>query len=176
MSQNTVSFTRAHKEYGTCWCYGVIIRDDLIGNAMDITPTMFNYDIHAKNGSLYNTPPTYSVYVLKLVLEWLKGLGGIEAMQKINEKKANILYDYLDSGSMFKGTVVKKDRSLMNIPFVTGNDELDSKFVKQASEAGFENLKGHRTVGGMRASIYNAMPVEGVSALVEFMKEFEKNN
>lgn len=171
-----VIYAGAQKNMGPAGVTVVIIRDDLIGNAMDITPTMFNYDIHAKNGSLYNTPPTYSVYVLKLVLEWLKGLGGIEAMQKINEKKANILYDYLDSGSMFKGTVVKKDRSLMNIPFVTGNDELDSKFVKQASEAGFENLKGHRTVGGMRASIYNAMPVEGVSALVEFMKEFEKNN
>lgn len=154
----------------------VIIREDLIGHQMDITPTMFNYQIHADNDSLYNTPPCYCIYICKLVLEWLKEMGGVEKMQEINEKKAKILYDFLDSSEMFKGTVEKKDRSLMNVPFVTGNEELDAKFVKEAAQAGFVNLKGHRTVGGMRASIYNAMPVEGVEALVKFMAEFEKNN
>ena len=154
----------------------VIVREDLIGHQMDITPTMFNYQIHADNDSLYNTPPCYCIYICKLVLEWLKEMGGVEKMQEINEKKAKILYDFLDSSEMFKGTVEKKDRSLMNVPFVTGNEELDAKFVKEAAQAGFVNLKGHRTVGGMRASIYNAMPVEGVEALVKFMAEFEKNN
>ena len=154
----------------------VIIREDLIGHQMDITPTMFNYQIHADNDSLYNTPPCYCIYICKLVLEWLKEMGGVEKMQEINEKKAKILYDYLDSSEMFNGTVEKKDRSLMNVPFVTGNEELDAKFVKEAAQAGFVNLKGHSTVGGMRASIYNAMPVEGVEALVKFMAEFEKNN
>ena len=154
----------------------VIVREDLIGHQMDITPTMFNYQIHADNDSLYNTPPCYCIYICKLVLEWLKEMGGVEKMQEINEKKAKILYDFLDSSEMFKGTVEKKDRSLMNVPFVTGNEELDAKFVKEAAQAGFVNLKGHRTVGGMRASIYNAMPIEGVEALVKFMAEFEKNN
>ena len=154
----------------------VIVREDLIGNAMDITPTMFNYQIHADNDSLYNTPPCYCIYICKLVLEWIKNMGGIEKIQAINEKKAKILYDFLDQSEMFKGTVAAKDRSLMNVPFVTGNEELDAKFVKEAAEAGFVNLKGHRSVGGMRASIYNAMPIEGVGALVDFMAEFEKNN
>ena len=143
---------------------------------MDITPTMFNYQTHADNDSLYNTPPTYGIYVLKLVLEWIKDKGGVAALQKINEEKAKILYDFLDNSQLFKGTVVPEDRSLMNIPFVTGNEELDAKFVKEAKAAGLVNLKGHRTVGGMRASIYNAMPVEGVQALVEFMKKFEAEN
>ena len=154
----------------------VIIREDLIGNQMDITPTMFNYQIHADNDSLYNTPPCYCIYICKLVLEWIKEMGGIEKMQEINEKKAEILYDFLDSSEMFKGTVEKEDRSLMNVPFITGNEELDAKFVKEAAANGFVNLKGHRSVGGMRASIYNAMPVEGVESLVKFMAEFEKNN
>ena len=155
----------------------VIIREDLIGNAQDITPTMFNYQIHADNGSMFNTPPCYTIYICKLVLEWIKNdIGGLENMKKINEKKAALLYDFLDSSKMFKGTVVKEDRSLMNIPFVTGSDELDAKFVKEAAAAGFVNIKGHRSVGGMRASVYNAMPVEGVEKLVAFMKEFEKNN
>ena len=154
----------------------VIVREDLIGNAMDITPTMFNYQIHADNNSLYNTPPCYCIYICKLVLEWIKSMGGIEKIQAINEKKAKILYDFLDSSEMFKGTVAKEDRSLMNVPFVTGNDELDAKFVKEAAAAGFVNLKGHRSVGGMRASIYNAMPVEGVEALVDFMTKFEEVN
>ena len=155
----------------------VIIREDLIGNAQDITPTMFNYVTHAENGSMFNTPPCYPIYVMKLVLEWLKNdIGGLENMKAINEKKAKILYDYLDSSEMFSGTVAKEDRSLMNVPFVTGNEELDAKFVKEATAAGFVNLKGHRSVGGMRASIYNAMPVEGVEKLVEFMKKFEAEN
>ncbi len=169
-------FAGAQKNLGPAGVTLVIVREDLIGNQMDITPTMFNYQIHADNNSLYNTPPTYGIYVLKLVLEWIKEKGGVAALQKINEQKAKILYDYLDSSELFKGTVVKEDRSLMNIPFVTGNEELDAKFVKEAKEAGFVNLKGHRTVGGMRASIYNAMPVEGVEKLVEFMKKFEAEN
>ncbi len=169
-------FAGAQKNLGPAGVTLCIIREDLIGNAMDITPTMFNYQIHADNGSMYNTPPTYAIYIMKLVLEWIKEKGGIAAIQKINEEKAKILYDFLDSSKMFKGTVVKEDRSIMNVPFVTGNEELDAKFVKAAKEAGFVNLKGHRTVGGMRASIYNAMPVEGVAALVEFMKKFEAEN
>lgn len=155
----------------------VIVREDLIGKARDITPTMLNYQIHADNGSMYNTPPCYTIYMAMLVLEWLKNeIGGLEAMQKINEKKAGILYDFLDHSSLFKGTVVPKDRSLMNIPFITGNQDLDAKFVKESTAAGFVNLKGHRTVGGMRASVYNAMPVEGVEKLVAFMKQFEADN
>lgn len=169
-------FAGAQKNLGPAGVTLVIVREDLIGNQMDITPTMFNYQIHADNNSLYNTPPTYGIYILKLVLEWIKEQGGVAAVQKINEKKAKILYDFLDSSELFKGTVEKEDRSLMNVPFVTGNEELDAKFVKEAKEAGFVNLKGHRTVGGMRASIYNAMPIEGVEKLVEFMKKFEAEN
>ena len=155
----------------------VIIREDLIGNAMDITPTMLNYQTHSENGSMFNTPPCYCIYIAKLVLEWIKNdIGGLEKMKEINEKKAKLLYDFLDSSEMFRGTVVAEDRSLMNVPFVTGNDELDAKFVKEATAAGFVNIKGHRSVGGMRASIYNAMPIEGVEKLVEFMKAFEAAN
>ena len=154
----------------------VIIRKDLIGNAMDITPTMLNYATHAENASMFNTPPCYTIYVAGLVLKWIKKLGGLEKMAEINRKKAAMLYDFLDNSKLFKGTVVAEDRSLMNIPFVTGNDELDAKFVKEAKEAGFVNLKGHRSVGGMRASVYNAMPIEGVEKLVEFMAKFEKEN
>lgn len=169
-------FAGAQKNLGPAGVTVVIVREDLIGNAMDITPTMFNYQIHVDNGSMYNTPPTYGIYIMKLVLEWLKGLGGISAIQKINEKKAAILYDFLDNSSMFKGTVVPEDRSLMNVPFITDDEDLNAKFIKEAKEAGFVNLKGHRSVGGMRASIYNAMPVEGVQALVDFMKKFESEN
>ena len=169
-------FAGAQKNLGPAGVTLVIVREDLIGDAMDITPTMLDYKTHADNGSMYNTPPTYGIYVLKLVLEWIKEQGGVKALQEINEKKAKILYDYLDSSKMFKGTVVPEDRSLMNAPFVTGNEELDAKFVAEAKAAGFVNLKGHRTVGGMRASIYNAMPVEGVEKLVEFMKKFESEN
>ena len=169
-------FAGAQKNLGPAGVTLVIIREDLIGDAMDICPTMFNYQIHADNQSLYNTPPTYSIYVMKLVLEWIKAQGGVAAVQKVNEEKAKILYDFLDNSKMFKGTVAKEDRSLMNIPFVTDDEELNAKFIKEAKEAGFVNLKGHRTVGGMRASIYNAMPVEGVKALVEFMAKFEAEN
>lgn len=153
-----------------------IIREDLLGNVRDITPTMLNYQTHVDADSLYNTPPCYTIYICKLVLEWLKSLGGMEEMKKINEKKAAVLYDFLDKSEMFSGTVVPEDRSLMNVPFVTGVDELDAKFVKEATANGFVNLKGHRSVGGMRASIYNAMPTEGVEKLVEFMADFEANN
>jgi phosphoserine aminotransferase len=155
----------------------VIVKKELIGNAMEMTPTMFNYTTHYDNGSMFNTPPCYTIYIAGLVLEWIKDeIGGLEKMKELNEKKANLLYDFLDNSKLFKGTVVKEDRSLMNIPFVTGNEEMDAKFVAEAKAAGFVNLKGHRSVGGMRASIYNAMPYEGVEKLVEFMKKFEKEN
>lgn len=169
-------YAGAQKNLGPAGVTLCIIREDLIGNQMEQTPVMFNYQIHVDNGSMYNTPPTYGIYIMKLVLEWIKEQGGIKAVQKVNEAKAKLLYDFLDSSEMFKGTVVPEDRSLMNIPFVTGNEELDAKFVKEAKEAGFVNLKGHRTVGGMRASIYNAMPMEGVEKLVAFMKKFEAEN
>lgn len=170
-------YAGAQKNMGPAGLTVVIIREDLIGNAMDFTPTMFNYQTHADNGSMFNTPPCYAIYICMLVLDWLKNeIGGLEAMKKINERKAAILYDFLDQSSLFKGTVVKKDRSLMNVPFVTGSEELDAKFVKEAAAADFVNLKGHRSVGGMRASIYNAMPTEGVEKLVEFMRDFEKKN
>ena len=154
----------------------VIVRNDLLGNAMDITPTMLNYVTHSENGSMFNTPPCYTIYIAGLVFKWIKELGGLEKMKEINENKAKILYDFLDGSELFKGTVVPEDRSLMNVPFITGNEELDAKFVKAAKEAGFVNIKGHRSVGGMRASIYNAMPTEGVAKLVEFMKKFEEEN
>ena len=169
-------FAGAQKNLGPAGVTLVIVREDLIGECMPETPTMFDYSIHAKNDSLYNTPPTYSIYILKLVLEWVKAQGGVAAVQKLNEAKAKLLYDFLDNSKLFKGTVAAEDRSLMNIPFITGNEDLDAKFVKEAKEAGFVNLKGHRSVGGMRASIYNAMPMEGVEKLVEFMKKFENEN
>lgn len=169
-------FAGAQKNIGPAGVTVVIMREDLIGKAKDTCPTMLNYKTHADAGSLYNTPPCYSVYIAGLVFKWLKAKGGVAAMQKINEEKAAILYDFLDNSMMFRGTVVPKDRSLMNVPFVTGDDDLNAKFIKEATAAGFVNLKGHRTVGGMRASIYNAMPVEGVKKLVEFMKKFETDN
>ena len=156
--------------------YGTVYHE-LPDNAMDITPNMFNYKTHADADSLFNTPPCYTIYIAKLVMEWIKNdIGGLEKMKERNEKKAEILYNFLDSSKMFKGTVVAEDRSLMNVPFVTGDADLDAKFVKEATEAGFVNIKGHRSVGGMRASIYNAMPIEGVEKLVEFMKAFEEAN
>lgn len=177
VSKFGVLYAGAQKNMAPAGLTVVIIREDLIGKARDITPTMFNYQIHADNGSMYNTPPCYTIYMAKLVLEWIKNdIGGLEKMKEINEKKAAILYDFLDNSKLFRGTVVAEDRSLMNIPFVTGNEELDAKFVKEAAAAGFVNLKGHRSVGGMRASIYNAMPVEGVEKLVAFMKAFEEAN
>jgi phosphoserine aminotransferase len=170
-------FAGVQKNAGPAGVVVVIIREDLITDEVLLgTPTMLKYKIHADNNSLYNTPPAYGIYICGKVFDWVKNKGGLEAMKKLNEEKAAILYNYLDSSSMFKGTVVKKDRSLMNVPFVTGNDELDAKFVKEAKAAGFENIKGHRSVGGMRASIYNAMPIKGVQALVDFMKKFEEEN
>ena len=153
-----------------------IIREDLLGNARPTTPVMMNYKVQADADSLYNTPPCWCIYICKLVLEWIKALGGLEAMEKRNQEKAKLLYDFLDNSKLFHGTVVPEDRSLMNVPFVTGNADLDAKFVKEAEAAGLVNLKGHRTVGGMRASIYNAMPLEGVQALVTFMQKFEEEN
>ena len=154
-----------------------IIREDLITDeVLEGTPTMLKFKTHADAGSLYNTPNCYCIYMCGKVFKWLKKMGGLEVMKERNEKKAQLLYDYLDSSKLFKGTVEKDSRSLMNVPFVTGDKDLDAKFVKEAKEAGLENLKGHRTVGGMRASIYNAMPYEGVEALVAFMKKFEEEN
>ncbi len=155
----------------------VIVREDLLGNARDITPVMMDYKVQADADSLYNTPPCWTIYICKLVLEWIKEtFGDLDGMKAHNEKKAKILYDFLDQSKLFHGTVVPEDRSLMNVPFVTDSDELNAKFIKEATEAGFVNLKGHRTVGGMRASIYNAMPIEGVEKLVAFMKKFEEEN
>ncbi len=177
VSKFGILYAGAQKNMAPAGLTIVIIREDLIGHAMDITPTMLNFKTHADNGSMFNTPPCYTIYMAKLVLEWIKNdIGGLEKMKEINEKKAAILYNFLDNSKMFKGTVVPEDRSLMNVPFVTGNDELDAKFVKEATENDFVNIKGHRSVGGMRASIYNAMPVEGVEALVKFMGEFEARN
>lgn len=170
-------FAGVQKNIGPAGTVVVIIREDLITeDVLEGSPTMFQYKIHADNKSLYNTPPAYGIYICGKVFKHLKKLGGLEAMKKRNEEKAKILYDFLDQSELFKGTVVKEDRSLMNVPFVTGNEELDAKFVKEAKAAGIENIKGHRTVGGMRASIYNAMPIEGVKYLVEFMKKFEAEN
>ncbi len=177
VSKYGLIFAGAQKNVGPAGVVVVIIREDLLtDDVLPGTPTMLKYKTHADNNSLYNTPPAYGIYICGKVFKWLKNKGGLEEMKKTNEEKAAILYDFLDSSSMFNGTVVKKDRSLMNVPFITGSDELDAKFVKEAKEVGFENLKGHRTVGGMRASIYNAMPIEGVKALVEFMKKFEAEN
>lgn len=170
-------YAGAQKNMGPAGLTVVIIRDDLIGHARETTPTMFNYKTHADNDSMYNTPPTYSIYVCKLVFEWIKNeMGGLSGMEKYNQKKAAVLYDFLDSSKMFSATVAKSDRSVMNIPFVTGDAALDDKFVAAAKSAGFVNLKGHRSVGGCRASIYNAMPLEGVEKLVELMRRFEKEN
>lgn len=169
-------YAGAQKNIGPAGLTIVIVREDLLGKAMDITPTMLNYQIHAAENSLYNTPPCYTIYIAGLVFEWLLVKGGIKAMEKENIEKAAILYDFLDNSSLFRGTVEVQSRSLMNIPFVTGNEELDARFIAEAGKRGLKTLKGHRSVGGMRASIYNAMPREGVQALVDFMKEFEKEN
>ncbi|MBP1568483.1 MAG: 3-phosphoserine/phosphohydroxythreonine transaminase [Oscillospiraceae bacterium] len=173
-----VIYGGVQKNVGPSGVQIVIVREDLIadGPAFRQTPTMMNWKIQADNESLYNTPPCYGIYVCGKVFKWIKKMGGLEAMKKHNEKKAAILYNFLDQSKLFKATVQGKDRSLMNVPFITGNEELDAKFVKESKAAGFENLKGHRSVGGMRASIYNAMPIEGVEKLVEFMKKFEAEN
>lgn len=172
-----VIYGGVQKNIGPAGVVIAIIREDLITeDTLAGTPTMMKYKTHADAKSLYNTPPAYGIYICGKVFQWLKRQGGLTAMKEYNEKKAKLLYDYLDENKMFHGIVAKKDRSLMNVPFVTGDQELDAKFVKEADKAGFKNLKGHRSVGGMRASIYNAMPIEGVEALVEFMKKFEKEN
>ena len=172
-----VIYGGVQKNIGPAGVVIVIIREDLITeDVLPGTPTMLRYKTHADAGSLYNTPPAYGIYICGKVFKWLKAQGGLEAMKAYNEKKAKILYDFLDQSKLFKGTVEKKDRSLMNVPFVTGDADMDAIFVKEAEKAGFVNLKGHRTVGGMRASIYNAMPIEGVEKLVAFMQKFEEEN
>ena len=172
-----VIYGGVQKNIGPAGVVIVIIREDLITeDVLPQTPTMLKYKTHADAGSLYNTPPAYGIYICGKVFKWIEKLGGLSAMKERNEKKAAILYDFLDNSQLFKGTVEKDSRSLMNVPFVTGNEELDARFVKEAAAAGLVSLKGHRTVGGMRASIYNAMPLEGVKALVDFMKTFEEKN
>ncbi|MCR5216520.1 MAG: 3-phosphoserine/phosphohydroxythreonine transaminase [Lachnospiraceae bacterium] len=172
-----VVYGGVQKNVGPAGCVIAIIREDLItDDVLPGTPTMLKWKTQADADSLYNTPPCYTIYICGKVFKWLKKNGGLKAMQERNIEKAKVLYDFLDESKLFKGTVVKECRSLMNVPFVTGNEELDAKFIKEATEAGFVNLKGHRTVGGMRASIYNAMPKEGVEKLVAFMKEFEAKN
>ncbi len=174
VSKYGLIFAGAQKNVGPAGVVIAIIREDLITeDVLPGTPTMLRYKTHADEKSLYNTPPAYGIYICGKVFQWLKKQGGLEAMKEFNEKKAALLYDYLDQSQMFTGTVVEKDRSLMNVPFVTGSEELDALFVKESKAAGLENLKGHRSVGGMRASIYNAMPMEGVEKLVSFMKDFE---
>lgn len=177
VSKYGVIYGGVQKNIGPAGVVIVIIREDLIPEEVDEkVPTMLRYKTHADAGSLYNTPPAYGIYICGKVFKWIKKMGGLKEMQKKNTEKAQILYDFLDNSRLFKGTVRREDRSLMNVPFVTGNEELDARFVAEAKEAGFENLKGHRSVGGMRASIYNAMPREGVEKLVEFMKKFEEAN
>lgn len=172
-----VMYGGVQKNIGPAGVVIVIIREDLITeDVLPGTPTMLQYKTHVDAGSLYNTPPAYGIYICGKVFKWLKKMGGLTAIKELNEKKAAILYDFLDESKLFKGTVRKEDRSLMNVPFITGSEELDAKFVKEAKAAGLESLKGHRSVGGMRASIYNAMPVVGVEKLVEFMKKFEAEN
>ncbi len=177
VSKFGVLYAGAQKNMAPAGLTVVIIREDLIGNAQEITPTMFNYQTHADNDSMFNTPPCYTIYMAKLVLEWVKNeIGGLDKMYELNQKKADLLYNFLDNSKLFKGTVVKEDRSLMNVPFVTGDSELDAEFIKACTDAGIVNIKGHRSVGGMRASIYNAMPIEGVEKLIEVMKEFEASH
>ena len=177
VSKYGIVYGGAQKNVGPAGVVISIIREDLITeDVLPGTPTMLQFKTHADNGSMYNTPPCYGIYICGKVFQWLKRQGGLEAMKARNEAKAKLLYDYLDESKLFHGTVVPQDRSLMNVPFVTGDPDKDAAFVKAATAAGFANLKGHRTVGGMRASIYNAMPMEGVQALVDFMKEFEAKN
>ena len=171
-----IIFAGAQKNFGPAGVTVVIIREDLIGKADKNIPTMLDYTTHSESGSMFNTPPTYNIYMCGLVLEWIVKQGGVKEIYKRNQLKAKILYDYLDSSWLFKGTAEKNSRSIMNVPFVTEDDAINSKFIKEAESAGFINIKGHKSVGGMRASIYNAMPVEGVEALVTFMKKFEMEN
>jgi phosphoserine aminotransferase len=171
-----VIYAGAQKNVGPAGMAIVIVREDLLGNVMEGTPTMFNYEVHANAGSRYNTPPCFAIYVAGLVFEWLMDLGGVSAIEEVNREKASWLYDFLDNSKIFKSTVTGSSRSIMNVPFVLPSDEMNTKFIKEAAENGLQTLKGHRTVGGMRASIYNAMPPEGVKKLVEFMKKFEIEN
>ena len=187
MSSNILSEEVDVSKFGIIWAGAqknvapagvtiVIIREDLIGHADESVPTYLDYKIHDENGSMYNTPPCWSIYVAGEVFKYLKSIGGVKEMERRNKEKADLLYGYLDSSEMFKAPVAKEDRSLMNVVFVTGNADLDKKFIAEAKEAGFVNLAGHRSIGGMRASIYNAMPKEGIEALVDFMKKFEEEN
>ena len=177
VSKYGIIYGGVQKNIGPAGVVIVIIREDLITeDCLPGTPTMLKYKTHADNGSMYNTPPAYGIYICGKVFKWLKKQGGLAVMKEYNQRKAKILYDFLDSSKLFKGTVRREDRSIMNVPFVTGDKEMDAAFIKAAEEAGFVNLKGHRSVGGMRASIYNAMPIEGVEKLVAFMKEFEEKN
>jgi phosphoserine aminotransferase len=173
ISQFGVVYAGAQKNIGPAGLAVIIIREDLVGKAMEFTPTMFNYQTHVDHGSRFNTPPCFAIYMAGMVFEWLINLGGIKVIEKINREKASLLYDFLDNSSLFNATVSGKERSIMNVPFVLPSEELNEKFIKEAAENGLKTLKGHRTVGGMRASIYNAMPKEGVISLVEFMKKFE---
>ena len=176
VSKFGVIYAGAQKNIGPAGLTIVIVREDLLGKSLDITPTMFNYEVHANAGSLYNTPPSFGVYLAGKVFEWLIDQGGVAAMEEINKEKAGWLYDFLDNSKIFKSTVQDPFRSIMNVPFVLPDDDLNAKFIKEAAGEGLVTLKGHRTVGGMRASIYNAMPQLGVKKLVEFMKKFEINN
>lgn len=176
ISQFGLIYAGAQKNIAPAGLTVVIVRKDLIDHPLPICPTMLRYFTHAKENSLYNTPPCFSIYVAMLVLEWLKQMGGVKEIQKINYEKAQFLYDFIDNSKLYKNHVRKEDRSVMNVPFVTGSPELDEKFVKEAKDHGIVSIKGHRSVGGMRASIYNAMPVEGVKKLIEFMKKFELEN
>ena len=176
VSKFGVIYAGAQKNMAPAGVTLVIVREDLLGDVLDYTPDMLNWQLMADNGSMYNTPPCYAIYVAGLVYEWIESIGGLEKMKEMNEKKANLLYDYLDSQDYYIAPVKKNSRSMMNVTFVTGDADLDKKFASEAAKAGLKNLKGHRSVGGMRASIYNAMPYAGVEKLVEFMKEFAKNN
>ena len=176
LSKYGLIYGGVQKNVGPAGVTIVIIRDDLVSEPLPGTPTMLRYDTHVDAKSLYNTPPAYGIYMCGKVFQWLKAQGGLEAMKERNVEKAQLLYDFLDQSALFKGTARKEDRSIMNVPFVTGSDELDAKFVAEAKKVGIESIKGHRSVGGMRASIYNAMPREGVEALVKFMGEFEREN
>ncbi len=176
VSKYGIIFAGSQKNMGPAGATVVIIREDLIGHADPSTPTMLDYKIHADSDSMYNTPPTYTIYMLGLVFDWIKNLGGIKEMERMNKEKAALLYDCIDGSKLFKGTTAVEDRSLMNVTFITGDADLDALFVKEAIAAGLVNLKGHRSVGGMRASIYNAMPLDGVKALVDFMTKFEQQN
>ena len=176
VSKFGVIYAGAQKNMAPAGVTLVIVREDLLGDVLDCTPSMLDWQLMAENDSMYNTPPCYAIYVAGLVYEWIESIGGLEKMKEMNEKKANLLYDYLDGQDYYVAPVKKNSRSMMNVTFVTGDADLDKKFASEAAKAGLKNLKGHRSVGGMRASIYNAMPYEGVEKLVEFMKEFAKNN